>query len=1543
MRVARVGLLLLVSTLLASAPSFAQQVAVGTGHTLALDKNGRVFAWGSDSVGQLGSGQRLYFETPRAIAGLPPIQAISARHQWVVALDRDGNVWNWGLYVAGERSQPLAATPGRVLGLSNVVRVSAGYYGALVVRGNGETWGWGSLTAAGFGPVARVPALDGVVSMSVGVAEAVGVRQDGSVLQLGGQSMGQLVAGAAPNLNTALPVQGLPPMTLALTDDGEGFAGLDQSGGVWVWGCWTYQPCKQSKLGAPRKVAPPPGKVVSLQADPNYVHAVLDTGEVWTVNPTAAMYSGTALTFVRTHVFTQSSGIAVSSGLVLSLRGDGLIDSIGGNQAGQLGIGQVTAERSTPQRVILASNIVAVAAGQFIGYALKQDGSVLGWGQDYSGSISGIGRFAQTVPRLLTLPLGTTVSRIASGARSGFAVSVDGSLHGWGENAHTNLGLADITATSSVTLLPISNVADVDGGVSWTVVIKKDGTVWRNSGPSIPELGTNAPGFASVAGISNARRVFVPKHLDQNAPGADPAFILDAAGTLYGTGWDIFDAGLFGERIATTYNRPPAPIPGISRPVIDFSIAYKHAAALLDDGTVWTWGLNESGQLGDGTTAARVQPRQVVGLSGVVRVSAGRCHTLALKADGTVWAWGCNSTGQLGDGTTNAALIPRQVPRLDGIVAIRAGFFTSYAARSGGLLFAWGALGYANDFTGGMLGDGTAVSRKEPVLVLRENGLGNADREDWFLDLDPAAANNRPAFTSRTLTTNTAFAQNNGAATLNAAVIPRFADLGKAAGIYVVARVQPDFLAKVNAEPEPGTVAHAIVEKAKAKAQPIVVNLSPTGWVTVTGQLVAVSTGVLNTVSGLANILASVKISGGSFCIGYGDSATGMLAAGTLGEVLNLDGAVSTSSGPPCLLPGLYVGGPTASRLGTPVTFTASVIGGFPAGSVQLKDWSQNLGGSLALVARNEAVATASLTTSSMVAGVHSIAGNYSGDSQNEAATVATPLLHQVSAAPAGSVTELIGPVSSGVGDRVIFVARVVGDNPTGSVRLQDGGVALVAAAELIEGRAAIQLDSLSLGAHSISATYGGDTRNVSNASNVVAHTVVSTLSTKAVLGTTPNPSLSGTEVTLTATVIGNNPTGTVVFREGAAAIATATLAGGKAIANVSGLTPGVHLLSVEYGGDANNTRVTSETLAQQVTAPATSSLPNAFSFSVRNNVVPGSNVTSNSITVTGITARVPVVVSGGSYSMGCGATFTEAPGLAGAGDTVCVRHSASSVLGESTYTTLTVGGVSATFTSTTYPRSMKDGVALLVARYYQSILGRGADAAGQAYWEGEALRLAALDANVSEAFYALASAFFASPEYLAARRTHATYVGDLYRAFFGREPDTSGLNYWVGLLEAGLPREVALSAFMFSAEFSSTMRSIFGNTSVRAEVDIAFDLYRGLLARLPDSAGLVYWLAQLRIAQCTGAQAVQSVVDSISSQFATSPEYAGRNRSNTDYVSDLYNAFLRRGGDLEGVLYWIGQLDRATRTREQVRKEFLVSPEFSNRVQGVVSQGCAQ
>lgn len=159
---------------------------------------------------------------------------------------------------------------------------------------------------------------------------------------------------------------------------------------------------------------------------------------------------------------------------------------------------------------------------------------------------------------------------------------------------------------------------------------------------------------------------------------------------------------------------PPTPTPITTR--ANVAAGYYHSLALKENGTVWAWGYNNYGQLGNGGTTNRNTPGQVSTLSNVIAVAGGYCHSLALKSDGTVWAWGYNIEGELGNGTNNPSYTPIQVISLSNIIAIAAGGYHNLALKNDGTVWAWGYNG------GGQLGNLSTTNCHTPVQV---NSLSN--------------------------------------------------------------------------------------------------------------------------------------------------------------------------------------------------------------------------------------------------------------------------------------------------------------------------------------------------------------------------------------------------------------------------------------------------------------------------------------------------------------------------------------------------------------------------------------------------------------------------------------------------------------------------------------------------------------------------------------------------------------------------------------------------------------------------------------------------
>ncbi|MEK8127556.1 fibronectin type III domain-containing protein [Paenibacillus filicis] len=133
--------------------------------------------------------------------------------------------------------------------------------------------------------------------------------------------------------------------------------------------------------------------------------------------------------------------------------------------------------------------------------------------------------------------------------------------------------------------------------------------------------------------------------------------------------------------------------------------------AIKSDGTVWSWGKNSSGELGDGSTAIKSVPTQNTNLSGFRQISSGANHTIGIKGNGTVWAWGSNGNANVPGGSLTSNPLPVQIPNLVSVVSVQAGLAHSLALKEDGTVWGWGS----NSF--GQLGDGSQTTPVQPVKV----------------------------------------------------------------------------------------------------------------------------------------------------------------------------------------------------------------------------------------------------------------------------------------------------------------------------------------------------------------------------------------------------------------------------------------------------------------------------------------------------------------------------------------------------------------------------------------------------------------------------------------------------------------------------------------------------------------------------------------------------------------------------------------------------------------------------------------------------------
>ncbi len=192
---------------------------------------------------------------------------------------------------------------------------------------------------------------------------------------------------------------------------------------------------------------------------------------------------------------------------------------------------------------------------------------------------------------------------------------------------------------------------------------------------------------------------------------------LKGDGTVWTWGWNMF--GELGDMTNLDRNTP-VHISGAGN-LLNFAGGAYFTIAVGNDGTVLGWGRNQSGELGMGTYLDSNAPLQIPGLAGFTAAGCGDYHAIALRNDGTVWAWGDNYWGQLGDGTNVAKNTPVPVSGLSHISAIARGGYHNLAIQDNGQIWAWGCN------TRGALGDGTYDSHKVPVMVPGLTGVSAID------------------------------------------------------------------------------------------------------------------------------------------------------------------------------------------------------------------------------------------------------------------------------------------------------------------------------------------------------------------------------------------------------------------------------------------------------------------------------------------------------------------------------------------------------------------------------------------------------------------------------------------------------------------------------------------------------------------------------------------------------------------------------------------------------------------------------------------------
>jgi len=332
----------------------------------------------------------------------------------------------------------------------------------------------------------------------------------------------------------------------------------------------------------------------------------------------------------------------------------------GDNSFGQLGIEGVRSS-AIPLQVGSEQNWDKAAAGEYHAFAIKTDGSLWGWGHNDRGQLGDGSTTDRSAP--VRIAPGTVWFAVSAGQGHTLGIQADGSLWAWGRNDIGQVG--DGTNSDSVSPVHIGQASTwiaVAAGQQSSYAIRSDGTLWAWGAGESGELG-NGSWASSAVPVLAGPRVPLSWYAQYGfawqsiAAGSHHAFAFRRAGEL--CAWGKNDHGQITDGWSSEASNMSSPLcpDGAWDWVLaaagqDFSLGRKK------DGTIWSWGNNDYGQLGDGTVVERHEPGQIGLDRDWAFIAAGKQHALAIKTDSTLWSWGYNSRGQAGTGDLGAVPVP---------------------------------------------------------------------------------------------------------------------------------------------------------------------------------------------------------------------------------------------------------------------------------------------------------------------------------------------------------------------------------------------------------------------------------------------------------------------------------------------------------------------------------------------------------------------------------------------------------------------------------------------------------------------------------------------------------------------------------------------------------------------------------------------------------------------------------------------------------------------------------------------------------------------
>ncbi|MFT3766507.1 MAG: hypothetical protein QM820_13490 [Minicystis sp.] len=595
-------------------------------------------------------------------------------------------------------------------------------------------WCWGHNTSgqAGTGTsdpmfLRPAPAGNGTDWIDVGAGASFTCARDGSkqISCWGTNGSGQVGDGTTSTRTSPTPTAGGISDFVSLDVGNNHSCALRENGSVWCWGANTRGQIgdgTNNNATSPTAVVDP-GPWLSVSAGVEFSCAVKGDHTLWCWGLDTSRQLGDGKT-TNSNVPVQEKTLATDwaqvtagSAYACGVKLDGKRSCWGTNSLGQGADGTVNAI-TQPNAFDTATTWAHIEAGDLAACALRTDGTLWCWGD---GSLGQTAQPGAEGPLLMPAQVGTDTDwkTIASGLRFGCGLRADNRIYCWGNASRAALGIGFASDRSDPTLVGAdTDWADVDVQLDDGCAIKTNGDLYcwgRNV------LGTLGDGTTITR--TAPTQIGTGKTWKRIALGrTHTCGIATSNGTDGVYCWGADGNGEQGNGTGTMAQLTPSSLSAVAgAPTSWTAIAagFNHTCAVGDNGTLWCWGRNNGGQLGDNSTTTRQAPVQVVlaGVTDWVDVAASADYTCGLRSTGALYCWGANGSGQLGTGDMTSVSVPTPIGA-GNWQAIAAGQTHTCAVAKGGKLFCWGVN------TSGQIGQGNTAS---PVLMPTQVGTDT----DW--------------------------------------------------------------------------------------------------------------------------------------------------------------------------------------------------------------------------------------------------------------------------------------------------------------------------------------------------------------------------------------------------------------------------------------------------------------------------------------------------------------------------------------------------------------------------------------------------------------------------------------------------------------------------------------------------------------------------------------------------------------------------------------------------------------------------------------------